>query len=249
MKKKILFTYIILVFISLILLIIDSRLKLPLNSMVLNFFPIKTRSILNQWKEYQKLEEKNKELLKEIARLSYESQRYQSLKKENEQFRKILDFQSNFPLYIVPAEIVSKLPQMINISYIISKGRSKGIKENDPVIGFNGVFGKVLKVGSETSIIQTLVNYNVALSAMAKRSEVKGILRWHKKFYLEGVPLYADVEKEDTIITSGIGSVFPRGLRIGKVTKISRDESAYSLIIEIEPFEDFNNPDVVFLIH
>ncbi len=249
MKKKILFTYIILVFISLILLIIDLRLKLPLNSMVLNFFPIKTRSILNQWKEYKKLEEKNKELLKEIARLSYESQIYQSLKKENEQFRKILEFQSNFPLDIVPAEIVSKLPQMINISYIISKGSSKGIKEDDPVIGFNGVFGKVLKVGSETSIIQTLVNYNVALSAMDKRSEVKGILRWHKKFYLEGVPLYADVEKEDTIITSGIGSVFPRELRIGKVTKISRDESAYSLSIEIEPFEDFNNPDVVFLIH
>ena len=84
---------------------------------------------------------------------------------------------------------------------------------------------------------------------MDKRSEVKGILRWHNKFYLEGVPLYADVEKGDTITTSGIGSVFPRGLRIGKVTKISRDESAYSLSIEIEPFEDFNNPDVVFLIH
>lgn len=206
------------------------------------------RTVVNRWVEYKNYKEKDRRLLEEIARLSYESQRYQSLKKENEQLRKILEFETKFPKEIIPAEILNRVPEMVNISYMISKGHLKGIEVGDPVIGFYGVFGKVLKVESQSAIVQTLMNYNVALSAMDQRSTVSGILKWDMKFYLEGIPLYADVEYGDTIVTSGRGSIFPEGLRIGKVVKISKDESAYSIIIEVEPFENFNNPDVVFLI-
>lgn len=206
------------------------------------------RTVVNRWVEYKNYKEKDRRLLEEIARLSYENQRYQSLKKENEQLRKILEFETKFPKEIIPAEILNRVPEMVNISYMISKGHLKGIEVGDPVIGFYGVFGKVLKVESESAIVQTLMNYNVALSAMDQRSTVSGILKWDMKFYLEGIPLYADIEYGDTIVTSGRGSIFPEGLRIGKVVKISKDESAYSIIIEVEPFENFNNPDVVFLI-
>jgi len=248
LKKKFVLTYILLTLVSLFLIIIDSRLKVPLNSQLYKFFSPRIRGVVNQWAECKKCEEKNKSLQKEIAELSYERQIYRTLKQENEEFRKILGFQSNFPLDIIPAVIVNKLPEMVNISYVISKGSLKGIEEDDAVIGFDGVFGKVLKVGSESAVIQTLMNYNVALSAIDQRSDVKGILKWDMKFYLEGVPLYADVEAGDTIVTSGRGSIFPRGLRIGKVTKIIRGESTYKSKIEVEPFEDFNNPDVVFVI-
>lgn len=234
--------------ISLFLLIIDSKLKTPLNNRLYNLFSMNIRTVVNRWVEYKNYKEKDRRLLEEIARLSYENQRYQSLKKENEQLRKILEFETKFPKEIIPAEILNRVPEMVNISYMISKGHLKGIEVGDPVIGFYGVFGKVLKVESESAIVQTLMNYNVALSAMDQRSTVFGILKWDMKFYLEGIPLYADIEYGDTIVTSGRGSIFPEGLRIGKVVKISKDESAYSIIIEVEPFENFNNPDVVFLI-
>ncbi|MCK4321166.1 rod shape-determining protein MreC [candidate division WOR-3 bacterium] len=248
MKRNLIFTYIILLLISLFLLIIDSKLKTPLNNRLYNLFSINIRTVVNRWVEYKNYKEKDRRLLEEIARLSYERQRYQALKKENEQLRKILEFETNFPKEIIPAEILNRVPEIVNISYMISKGHLKGIEVGDPVIGFYGVFGKVLKVESESAIVQTLMNYNVALSAMDQRSMVSGILKWDMKFYLEGIPLYADIEYGDTIVTSGRGSIFPEGLRIGKVVKISKDESAYSIIIEVEPFENFNNPDVVFLI-
>jgi rod shape-determining protein MreC len=204
--------------------------------------------VANRLEDYRVYREKNKKLLNKIAKLSYESQKYKELKKENELLRKTLEFELNFPGDIIPAEILSRVPEIVNISYIISKGSIEGIEVGDPVIGFYGVFGKVLKVANENSVVQTLMNYNVSLSAVDQKTDVRGILKWDSKFYLEGIPNFANVEIGDTIVTSGRGSIFPPGLQIGKVDKISKDESTYSMLIEIEPFEDFENPDVVFII-
>jgi len=248
MERKFLVSYIILILTSLLLIILDCSAGPPLGGRIYNFFSIEARQQLNRWTGYKDLEKKNKSLLKDIAKLSYEMEIYETVKRENEQLKKTLEFESNSPLDIIPCQIVNRLPEAVNVSYFISKGAFMSIEVGDPVIGFNGVFGKVLKVGNETSIVQTLMNYNVALSAVDQRSKVRGILRWHRRFYLEGVPIYADVKEGDTIVTSGKGSVFPQGLWIGKVISISMEESGYSLRIETEPFEDFTNPDVIFVI-
>ncbi len=219
-----------------------------MNNRLYNYFSMNIMGVVNRLDEYKTYRDRNKKLLEEIAKLSYESQKYQELKKENELLRKTLEFELYSPIDIIPAEILSRVPEIVNISYIISKGSIEGIEVGNPVIGFYGVFGKVLKVANENSIVQTLMNYNVSLSAIDQRTEVRGILKWDSKFYLEGVPIFANVEIGDTIVTSGRGSIFPPGLQIGKVGKISKDESAYSMSIEIEPFEDFENPNVVFII-
>lgn len=248
MKKRLLLTYIIFILISLLLLLIDTKLENPMNNRLYNYFSMNIMGVVNRLNEYGTYRERNKKLLEEIAKLSYESQKYQELKKENELLRKTLEFELYSPIDIIPAEILSRVPEIVNISYIISKGSIEGIEVGNPVIGFYGVFGKVLKVANENSIVQTLMNYNVSLSAIDQRTEVRGILKWDSKFYLEGVPIFANVEIGDTIVTSGRGSIFPPGLQIGKVGKISKDESTYSMSIEIEPFEDFENPNVVFII-
>ncbi|MCK4527852.1 rod shape-determining protein MreC [candidate division WOR-3 bacterium] len=249
MEKKFIIIFILLFIISIALIIIDSESEL--NDRIYNLTShILTpgRKITNQWARYRKLKERNRALLKQIAKLSYKERRYEAIKKENEHLRKILEFQENFSYDLIPCEIINRLSEALNISYLLSKGASSGIREDDPVIGFHGVFGKVLKVGKKTSVVQTLENYNISLSAMDKRSQVKGILKWARGFYLEGVPLYADVREGDTIVTSGRGSVFPRDLKIGKVVSLKKDKSDYSLRIEVEPFENFRDPEVVFLL-
>ncbi|MEA1912428.1 MAG: rod shape-determining protein MreC [candidate division WOR-3 bacterium] len=248
MKKKFIGTYLLLLFFSLCIMIIDSKEKVYLSDRLYNFFSFNIRDLINKWTRSKELERENSKLLKEIAELSYEKQSYQTLKKENQKLKKILKFQTQYPKSIIPCRIINRLPEEVNLSYLIGKGASQGIRENAPVISSKGVFGKVLKVGRENSLVSTLKNYNVALSALDTRSNVKGIFRWDKKFYLEGVPQYADVKSGDTIVTSSKGSVFPEGLPIGRLVRVSKDEANYSLKIEIEPFEDFSDVDVVFVI-
>jgi rod shape-determining protein MreC len=194
------------------------------------------------------LERKNLELLKEIASLSYKKQMFDQLRKENQELKKILEFRFNYPQFIIPAEITKKTPEEVNLSYMVGKGVSDGIKKNATVISFNGLVGKVLKTNENTSVIQTLKNYNSAVSIRDTRSKTHGILKWNKKFFIEGIPQYADIKEGDTIVTSGDGSVFPRGLPVGIVISVKKQENDFSLDTEVKTFDDLDKIDVVFII-
>lgn len=187
-------------------------------------------------------------LKKEIAQLSYKQWQWKSLKNENERLRAILDFKNEFPGELVVCEVLNKVPQAVNRSFFISRGHESGIEEDDAVIGLKGIFGKIIKAGENNSIVQTIANYNISISAVDRRSREAGILKWDRNFYLEGLPLYADIQIGDTVVTSGKGSVFSRGLRIGRIISVDKEKSDYSLRVIVEPFENFRNPEVVFVI-
>lgn len=248
MKKKFLRIYLILFFVSLFLILIDGFSDIKLGNKCYDLFSFNFCKFFSRVSSGNDLEEENKQLLKKMAALSYKKQMFDQLRKENQELKKILEFRFNYPKFIVPAEITRKTPEEVNLSYRIGKGISDGIEKNAPVISFNGLVGKVLKVNKNTSVIQTLKNYNSAVSIRDTRSKEQGILKWNKKFFIEGMPQYADIKKGDTIVTSGVGSVFPRGLPVGVVTSVEKQTNDYSLGTEVVPFDDFDKIDVIFII-
>ncbi|MEO0294333.1 MAG: rod shape-determining protein MreC [candidate division WOR-3 bacterium] len=246
MKKKILRVYLLLVFLSIISLVIDRATNFKLGN---NIYLIFSRNFKVLFFDFPKKKNfKDSQLLFKVGTLSYESQLYRELKKENEKLKEILEFKNTYPKKVIPAEIENKSPWEINLSFSIEKGSLSGIEVGAPVIGLKGVIGKVLKVGENSSIIQTLKSYNSAVSVKTTRKEIRGILKWNRKFFVEGIPKFADVKKGDTLVTSGEGSVFPKGLPIGVVSYISKTGNDYSLLVEVEPFEDLENLEFVFIL-
>lgn len=248
MEKKFLRVYILFVCISLLLIFFDGFSDIKLGNEFYSFFSFDFQNFFSRFVKTNYLEEENEQLLQKIATLSYERQTYNELKKENQELKGIIGFRFNYPKSIIPAEVERRTPEEVNLSFQISKGSSDGIERNAPVISFKGVVGKVLKSGDNTSVVQTLKNYNSAISVRDTRSKVEGILKWNKKFFIEGVPQYADLRTGDTLVTSGKGAVFPKGLPVGIVTQARKKTDDYSLEIEIEPFENLNKVNVVFVI-
>lgn len=248
MEKKILRVYLLLFSISVLFISIDGFTNSRLGEKLYNFFSLNFRSLFLNLSSRERLEEENAKLLNNIAILSYEKQIFDELKKENQELKKILEFRFDYPEAVIPAEIEKRTPEEINLSYHLGKGISDGVQRNAPVISYTGVVGKVLKVSKNTSVIQTLKNYNSAVSVKDTRSKIQGILKWHKKFFIEGMPQYADIKVGDTLVTSGTGSVFPRGLPVGIVTRVEKKTNDYSLDTEISPFENFSKIEVVFII-
>ncbi len=248
MKKKLLRFYILFVFISLSLLIFDGVSNAELGNKCYDLLSFNFRNFFSKFLESHKLEEENKKLLEKIAVLSYEKHLFSELKKENLELKRIIDFKLNYPQKIIPAEIRRETPEEVNLSFRIDKGFTDGIERNDAVISFKGIIGKVLKSGKNTAVVQTLKNYNSAVSVKDTENKVEGILKWNKKFFVEGIPQYADLINGDTIVTSGKGSVFPKGLPVGVVTGVKEKINEYSLEIEIEPFENLDRVSVVFVI-
>lgn len=248
MNKKFLRLYLLFLFVSLSFLVFDGVSDIRLGNKMYGFLSLDFQNLFSRILLNEELKEENQILLEKIATLSYENQMYNELKKENEKLKKIVEFRFNYPEVIIPAEVQRRTSEEINLSFQISKGSSNGIETNYAVISFKGVVGKVLKSGSNNSLVQTLKNYNSAVSVRDTRSNIEGILKWNRKFFIEGIPQYADIQKGDTLVTSGKGSVFPKGLPVGIVNSARKKTNDYSLEIEVEPFENFNKVDVVFVI-
>jgi rod shape-determining protein MreC len=212
------------------------------------FFSLNFRNLIFRFSLCDKLKEENSKLLEKIAVLSYEQQSYGELKRENQELKETLKFVFEYPQKIIPAWIERKTPEEISLSYQINKGSSFEIESNAPVIGLKGVVGKVLKVSKNGAVVQTLKNYNSALSVKDTRSEVRGILKWNREFFLEGVPQYADLVEGDTLVTSGEGSIFPGGLPVAFVTHIEKKPNDYLLEVEAQTFENFEKLGIIFVI-
>lgn len=248
MEKKFLRLYLLFVCISLFLIVFDGFSDVKLGNKFYSFFSPNFQNFFSRFVQNNGLKEENRRLLEKVATLSYEKQAYNELKKENQELKEIIEFRFNYPEKIIPAEVERRTPEEINLSFHIDKGSSDGIEKNAAVISFYGVVGKVLKLGKNTSVVQTLKNYNSAISVRNTRSRIEGILKWNKKFFIEGVPQYADLKEGDTLVTSGRGSVYPKGLPVGIVTFAKRKPDDYSLEVEVEPFEKLDIVSVVFVI-
>jgi len=242
--------YIGLLIISVIFFTLKGNTKLLLARNVLNFvlYPGQKMSIYisNVKRQNQRIEILRKKLISQ----SIEIQKYREAEEENKRLREALNFQASHQFKTIPAEVVGRVPEEINLRVISSAGSNRGVKKDMPVIGYNGLIGKVTDVDVNTSIIQTLFDLNARISVIDEKTRFFGILKWIGANYLilEEVPIDAEVYMGDTLITSGYGSVYPKGIRVGYVISIRREEQILLKEVKVAPFEHLSSIEELFII-
>ncbi len=187
------------------------------------------------------------ELESQIAKLESQLVRYHEFEKENVRLKKLVDFRSTLSGKTVPARIIGWDPSPWRKSFILDKGSNQGIRKDMAVISFEGLVGRILDVGPETSRVILLTDLDARVSAMTDQTRATGIIAGGggsklKMMYLE---LESGVQVQETALTSGLGGLFPKGLRVGKITSILRDPSGLHLNAEIEPFVQFSKLEEV----
>lgn len=241
---------IIVTFVSIILIITGRtengiRLQLKLSGI---FAPMEsyTAFFFNTFR----IRQENKILKQKVVELSTENQILNSYKSENAQLRKLLDFSQQIPYLVIPANIINRELDPISEVCGINKGITDGVKIGLSVITEDGIYGKIVEVQSNKALVQTLFNFNFRVSGMDIRSGVQGIVRWEKGIgcIMEHVPVNFDVQTGDEIITSGLGSIFPKGLNIGKIKEVTTDPSKLFYYITLEPACKFAKVTNVFVL-
>lgn len=134
---------------------------------------------------------------------------------------------------------------------IIDKGEADGIKPEMAVVVPDGIVGIVESVSEHYASVIPALNRNFKLSAKFKKNNYFGSFEWSGKNYrigaLKEIPLHVDVQKGDTIITSGYSAIFPEGIPVGLVDEYERKDGNFfniSLILTT----DFKNLNYVYLI-
>ncbi|ARC85579.1 rod shape-determining protein MreC [Clostridium argentinense CDC 2741] len=202
------------------------------------------------------IKEENEKLKEENIKLSQMSTENEILTSENERLRNMLNFTNSKNEYkYIGADIKGLSGENFLDGFTINRGSKDGIKKGMVAITAEGLVGQVTSVGSNWSIVQSLCNENIAVAAhVLSTKESDGIVKGYRgndeKFLAEitGLSISSKIKEGDTILTSGLGLVYPKGIKIGTVLEVKEDKAAVMKSAIIKPTVDFNTLEQVLIV-
>ncbi|MDU2680858.1 MAG: rod shape-determining protein MreC [Clostridium sp.] len=216
----------------------------------------KIKGTLDFFLNFSKIKEENEELTKENIDLENKLLEYDKLKEENDRLREVLNFKNSKNNYdYLGCEIIGYSGESFSSGYVIDKGENDGLKKDMIVISNKGIVGQVTSTGSNWAIVQSLINENIAVSVMVNSTrETTGILKGyvtHSNQNLTKVtnlPIDSAIKEGDVIVTSGLGQIYPKEVRIGEVVSVETDEVKVMKTAIVKPFVDFNKLEELFVV-
>ncbi len=162
----------------------------------------------------------------------------------------LLGLQSLYNLQSVGARIISGSTDSWSSTVTIDKGSSSGLAVGMPVTDSNGAIGQIVKCGPTSATVRLITDENSAVSAMVQSSRAQGVLKGTVDGSLKLTLVRTDqtVEPGDTIVTSGLGGVFPKGLPLGRVLSVERTSGSLYYVIEVEPLSTTESFEEVLVI-
>ncbi len=175
----------------------------------------------------------NVRLREEVERLKLENAITNELLLENERLRDLLGFKKRQPLSSVTAQIIGRDSSPSSRTVTINKGSEDGVEKGLPVITAEGVVGKVQAVLSGTAKIILLTDPLSTLAVRVQRNREEGLLEGRlERCSLKYVSYYADIQEGDLLVTSGLDGIYPQGLPVARVDKVTKYEaSAYQVVV------------------
>lgn len=205
--------------------------------------------------------EKNRELSHELVRVQSELNALREAEADNTRLRRAFEFRETNPQTMIPCDVVSR-----NISgwwntVRIGKGSRDGIEANRAVISPDGLVGRTAEVTPHTTEVLLISDPACRVSAKLVSTKLNLInvfglvrgagstLKGHPKARMEFINKDAEVNVGDEVVTSGLsGGLFPKGVHIGYVEKVYKDESGLFQYAEIIPRATVGLLDYVFVV-
>ncbi|MGG2095267.1 rod shape-determining protein MreC [Bacillus sp. S13(2024)] len=199
--------------------------------------------------------EENKELKANLDKYAELSVKVKDLEKENADLRDIVGKKDSLRNYNpVQATIINRNPDKWYDLIAIDKGAQQGIQKDSAVITSKGLVGKVKSVSQFTSTVELLSSLNRTnrISAVVQGDKrVFGLIEGYDKekqlLLFTKIPSGVPVEKDQMVVTSGYGGVFPEGLVIGQIVDVTSDEYGLTQTAYVKPAADLNDVDNVMV--
>jgi rod shape-determining protein MreC len=177
---------------------------------------------------------------------------------ENTRLKEQLGFANSITAIKASARIIAKDPGNIYSSYIIDKGISSGIEKNMAVAAFQngveGLAGKILDSRKTSSVVLPLFDQRFFVSARFARTRTEGLVNGQGNPDDPLVMRYvsklnaAEIQIGDMIVTSGLDSIYPPDMAIGRVAEIQLPEYGSSAVILLGPALNFSKLEYLFVV-
>jgi rod shape-determining protein MreC len=211
------------------------------------------KGISDAWSRYiflVGLVEENKKLNKKINVLKTDLNLYQEGYLESQRLKKLLSIVDDTDHDYIAARVIGREQASLSKVILINKGSAQGLAAGMPVLAQPGIIGRVTDVSWHSARVLLLIDESSNIDALVQRNRTQGIIRGagSRGCILKYVSKTQDVKEGDTIVSSGIGGVFPKGIIIGTVNHVDRQEAGLFLKISMTPAIDFSKLEEVLIL-
>jgi len=229
------------------------KIVLEATAPVQKVLSISVKSVSDAWLRYiflVGLEEENKNLNKKINELKTELVLYQEGYLEAQRLSKLLALKNDYNYRFVSARVIGREQAALSKTILINKGTAHGLKIGMPVIATPGLIGRLIDVSWHVSKVLLLIDENNNIGAILQRTRTQGIISGAGSHgcILKYIYKNHDVKEGDSVVSSGMGGIFPKGLLIGKVSHVQKQDVRLFLKINVAPFVDFAKLEEVLVL-
>lgn len=177
----------------------------------------------------------------ELVRLREELRHLEHLEALNEQTEELSG---------ISAQVIGRSPIPTQHTILIDRGRQDGVVVASIVVNVGGVLGRVIEVYPKTSLVLLLTDPDSRVSSLVERTREMALLigMSHAECRLIHLDSDADIEIGDRILTAGLGGPFPKGLTLGSITRIKRDEDTNRAVAWVRPEADMGHLEEVMIL-
>ncbi len=150
------------------------------------------------------------------------------------------------------ASVINNSVNKANNFLTLNIGRKQGIDKGMAVVSPEGIVGVVKDVSANYASVISLLNQNLKISAMFKKSGYFGSINWNGANYqyitFSELPSHVSVSIGDTVITSGYSAMFPKGELVGIVSEVDKSDTGEFLEVKVQLAVDFKKLEHVMVI-
>lgn len=196
--------------------------------------------------DYLKLQEERNQLIVKNVEL-------QMLDQENQELRSALNFTKENQYKFLIANVIGRDPLVSNY-FILNKGTKDGVENNLPVTSPEGILvGKIIKTEPNISVmlIPTDKNFETAGCILGKtKRNTSGLVHGERglSIKMDFIPQDEIVEKDDIVVTSGLELNMPKGLVIGKISEVKKEEKDIFGEANISPLITYEDLNIVMVL-
>lgn len=258
-----LFRFALLVCISVVVMIVDFRshylqhLRSALATVVTPLhivatFPQEISERVNIWFiSSEGLRGEHEELQTEYVKLKSRLQKLESLERENEALRHLLDAAEKVRDKVLMAELIEVSLDPYTHKILVDRGLRDGTHIGQPVFDPTGVMGQVTQVMPFTSAVTLITDPGHATPVQVRRNGLRAVAFGtgnSDRLRISYLSQIADIKVGDVMLSSGLGGRFPTGYPVAKVISVENDPGEAFLHIEAEPTAKIDRSNQVLLV-
>ncbi|MBR3162579.1 MAG: rod shape-determining protein MreC [Clostridia bacterium] len=229
-----------------------SRLATPIQN-GLTYLKNKVNGNNSFFTDINNLQTENEELKKKNSELEQELRKLETIKTENQSLKEYLSLTEKYADYkTLPADVINRDISNYSKTIVINVGTKNEVKEGMTVVGDKGLVGYIISATDNTAKVQTIVDTASSVSSLMSTSRdpivCKGTLDGSSTLKAMYIPTEAQIIQGDSIETSGIGGIYPKGIHIGNVQRVVNTNNSIDRYAIIETAVNFQKLESVLVV-